>query len=221
MGTVIFEPTSSAKSTVFFNTPKHITCYPSAAAFAAAPNTHELDAMFLAAEAAELFSTDLPWWKIIDSLLIESRFRDSLEALSRSSGMDLITSGILQKAINLIPYIPNLFIKLGEKGCLVVRLLAPRDKLLKTRTERGILVRRAREGEEVGGIYIRHFEAEEMEGEIISVNGAGDTFLGVLVGSMVKGGDGEIEEVVERAQRAAVLTLQSQEAVSKKIRELV
>ncbi|KAF8534280.1 Indigoidine synthase A like protein-domain-containing protein [Trichophaea hybrida] len=219
--TFIFEPTSSTKSTTLFNSPKHLTCYPSTVVFAAAPNTHELDAMYSAAEAAELFSTDLPWWKIIDSLLIESRFHDSLETLSRSSGMDLITSGTLQKAINLVPYIPNLFIKLSEKGCLVVRLLAPGDKMLETRSGRETLVRKARVGEEVGGIYIRHFEAEEVEGEVLSVNGAGDTFLGVLVGGMVKYGDGEIEETVEMAQRAAVLTLGTREAVSERIQELV
>lgn len=176
--------------------------------------------MYDAATHAELFDTHLPWWIIIDSLLIESTFRDSLEQLSRSSGTDLISTGILQKAINLSPYIPNLYVKLGANGCLLVRLCAPGDGLLRERTGRGKVVRKAREGEEVGGIYIRYFPAEEVEeGGVVSVNGAGDTFLGVLVAGLGRGE--EVEEAVGRAQRAAVLTLGCREAVSAGVKGMV
>ena len=51
--------------------------------------------------------------------------------------------------------------------------------------------------------------------EIVSVNGVGDTFAGALVAGMAKTGSGaRVEDFVDVAQRAAVLTLKSKESVS-------
>jgi pseudouridine-5'-phosphate glycosidase/pseudouridine kinase len=218
----VFEPTSAAKSTAIFspafNPRKKLGTFPEHSLYAAAPNAQELDAMYTAAADAELFSTKLPWWAVIDSLLLDSNFRADIDALSRSSGVDLVGTGLVQKAINLVPYIPNLFVKLGEKGCLVVSLLQPGDKTLEKRPGPDAVVMKARVGEEVGGLLVRHFEAEKVD-QVVSVNGAGDTFLGVAVAGLVRGEP--LESVVEKAQRAAVLTLQSREAVSRRIEDLV
>ncbi|KAA8894309.1 Indigoidine synthase A like protein-domain-containing protein [Sphaerosporella brunnea] len=217
---VVFEPTSAAKSTAIFSSPKKLGTFPTASLYAAAPNAQELDAMYHAASDAELFSTELPWWGIIDSLLLDSEFRTSIDALSRSSGVDLVSTGLVQKAVNLLPYIPNLFVKLGEKGCLVVSLLPPDHKALnEKRRTAGAVVVKARLGQDTGGLLVRHFEPESVQ-RVVSVNGAGDTFLGVVVAGMVRG-EASLGSIVERAQRAAVLTLQSTQAVSEKIRDLV
>lgn len=55
--------------------------------------------------------------------------------------------------------------------------------------------------------------------EIVSVNGVGDTFLGVLVAGLAKGLDYD-ESLIRIAQKAAVLTLKSSEAVSPDVRDL-
>jgi pseudouridine-5'-phosphate glycosidase/pseudouridine kinase len=67
---------------------------------------------------------------------------------------------------------------------------------------------------EVGGIYVRLFEPEEVlgPGEVVSVNGVGDTFLGALMAGISRGR--RIEDVVNLAQRAAVFSLKSRETVS-------
>lgn len=68
----------------------------------------------------------------------------------------------------------------------------------------------------VGGVYMRLFPAvEEVRIEdVVSVNGVGDTFAGTLVAGLA-GRDGRrVEEIVDIAQRAAVLSLKSKEAVS-------
>lgn len=219
---VIFEPTSTAKSTAIFNSPGILSCFPQIpTVYGAAPNLSELDAMYDCASNLNLFSTHLPWWNVIDSLQIESGFRNSLFALSNTTGTDLTSSGTLQKAINLVPYVPNLFIKLGKYGCLVVKLLAPDDPALKDRGRAAaMVVRKGRDGTGVGGISIAHYPAEKPKGKIVSVNGAGDTFLGVLIGGLVKGCD-DMEEIIGRAQRAAVLTLECAEAVNPDIRNLL
>lgn len=57
---------------------------------------------------------------------------------------------------------------------------------------------------------------EEVEVEdIVSVNGVGDTFCGTVVAGLAsKQGRGRVEDFIDIAQRAAVLTLKSKEAVS-------
>lgn len=74
----------------------------------------------------------------------------------------------------------------------------------------------------VGGVYMRLFPAvEEVEGEhVVSVNGVGDTFVGTIVAGLAaqKRDDGtaagRVEDFIDIAQRAAVLTLKSKESVS-------
>lgn len=60
--------------------------------------------------------------------------------------------------------------------------------------------------------------------DIVSVNGVGDTLLGVLMAGIVRevkaGRVPRLEDLVPVAQQAAVLTLRSSEAVSPIIRDL-
>lgn len=57
---------------------------------------------------------------------------------------------------------------------------------------------------------------EEVKPEdVVSVNGVGDTFAGTLIAGLAKRGkNARVEELIDLAQRAAVLTLKSKEAVS-------
>ena len=197
--------------------------------------------MFAAASAQGLLSTDRPhWWRVVDALGIDAAFRNQLLALARRAGAaagreGLVAAGTVQQAIQLLPYVPNLFVKLGPGGCLVVRLLEPGHGDLQHAASGhdGRVVRRARDGPgtgagtDVGGVYIRHFPAAPLpapvdgdgDGGVLGVNGAGDTFLGVLVAEMVVRGHG-LEPSVALAQRAAVLTLGCRDAVSERVRAL-
>ena len=55
---------------------------------------------------------------------------------------------------------------------------------------------------------------------IVSVNGVGDTFLGVLMAGLTKEKPKNIVELVDIAQRGSVMTLKSKEAVSPEISTL-
>ena len=59
---------------------------------------------------------------------------------------------------------------------------------------------------------------EVLKSEIVSVNGIGDTMLGVIVAGLVQGHI--LEKVVPIAQDAAVLTLRSAQAVSVEVRSI-
>ena len=72
------------------------------------------------------------------------------------------------------------------------------------------------------GIYMRLFPPAEIvpQKDIVSVNGVGDTFLGVLMAGLAKENPKTIDELVMVAQQASVLTLKSKESVSPDIESL-
>ena len=79
----------------------------------------------------------------------------------------------------------------------------------------------------VGGVYMRYFPAAETipEDQVVSVNGAGDTFLGVVVaGLAMDGGKGNLsnnlEDLISIAQKASICSLKSKAAVSPEIETL-
>jgi len=68
---------------------------------------------------------------------------------------------------------------------------------------------------------MRLFPAAETvrQGEVVSVNGVGDTFLGVLIAGLAKGLEYD-EQLINIAQKAAAMSLKSSEAVSPNISDL-
>lgn len=84
---------------------------------------------------------------------------------SRSLLPDLAGEGMIPQAIKLLPYIPNILVKLGSLGVLMVRL-CPKNNDIKSNPN---ILR-------INGVYvdvvIQHFPGLEHEG-VVSVNGAG------------------------------------------------
>jgi len=112
-------------------------------------------------------------------------------------------------------------VKLGADGVILVQLLPPSTPPTSAALPPGTIVSRGTGA--VGGILVRHFPAEVISQEdIVSVNGAGDTFLGVVLAGLAKVGVNgvHVEEVISRAQKAAWLTLRSPESVSGRVVEI-
>ncbi|KAK2762848.1 hypothetical protein FQN54_001023 [Arachnomyces sp. PD_36] len=228
---VAFEPVSTAKSTRLFTTYGSDSPVISASNIApnhvidlAAPNRLELTAMYTAAREVDLF--DAPeWWQIINSLgMSGSRSRDHLVALTNAK---LVDEGIPQQSIQLLPFIPCMMVKLGAQGVLLTQLLRPGDPRLTSPTSRPyILNPSVTDSEIVGGVYMRHFPPAEIipEDEVVSVNGAGDTLLGVTVAGLAmesrENGPRNLEDIIPVAQRASVCSLKSKAAVSPDIASL-
>jgi len=180
-----FEPTSVLKSLKLFEHPN--TIFAGSVRYAS-PNEYELEAM--SNEAGKQFSTG----------------RDVNETYNRSSvnwnELPLYTHRFIPHAFHLANYIPNLFVKFGEYGSLLVRKSAERTSEPKYR-------------------YLKPKAIQV--GEIVSVTGAGDSFVGTLLASLhVHHSFVEDDDIMCRiicnAQRAAVLTLKSDKAVSSEIK---
>jgi pseudouridylate synthase / pseudouridine kinase len=208
---VAYEPVSIAKSSRLFSVmnknEERLGVFPSPSIDLATPNKYELASMYAAAQE-NLYFEDSRWWEVIDSLGMTGA-RDRFVRITSPAMTD---AGIPQQTIQLLPYIPTIITKLGEQGALLTMLLEKEDpKLYDPASEPFILTRSFNDHPHVGGVYMRLFPAERVD-EVVSVNGVGDTFLGVMVAGLARGG--KAERLVDVAQKGAVLTLQSFESVS-------
>ncbi|KAL3471688.1 Indigoidine synthase A like protein-domain-containing protein [Aspergillus californicus] len=216
---VAFEPVSTVKARALFKAStgmeaaiKESTCVPDHSVNLAAPNEYELAAMYMAARDNGLFES-AGWWRIIDGLgMSSSGSRDRLVALTSAA---LVDAGIPQQSIQLLPFLPCIITKLGARGALLTQLLKPGDPRLTAPDYTPYILSRAASPDQlVGGVYMRLFPpaANLEDGDIVSVNGAGDTLLGAVISGLASGS--RIENVLPLAQEASVMTLKSPGGVS-------
>ena len=222
---VSFEPVSTAKAIGIFQLPtdKQISTFPTASIDLSTPNQFELSAMHAAARSLDFFDRD-DWWHVIDALGIPST--GARVAFAQATSSALVDQGVPQQCVQLLPFIPSLCVKLGPQGVLLAQILPVGDERLHSREHSPYILSRCNNQSEatlgVGGVYMRLFPAAErvLEEDIVSVNGVGDTFLGALVAGLAVAGGVKLEDLVDIAQQAAVMTLKSKEAVSPEIAAL-
>lgn len=214
---VAFEPVSVPKSRGLFANQRGLPklgIFPHASIDLASPNSHELASMYEAAkESGHLDSME--WFEIIDAF----GMRGARDRFVRLTSAHLTDAGLPVQCVNLLPYIPTLLAKLGPEGVLYTTILGRDDPRLRDRdAEEYILARASPNHPSVGGIYMRLFPPAELVDDVVSVNGVGDTFLGVLVSGLSQGGS--MEKLIGVAQKGAVLTLRSMQSVSPKLSEV-
>ncbi|KAK5687775.1 hypothetical protein LTS10_001915 [Elasticomyces elasticus] len=217
---VTFEPVSNLKGASLFKLPKDhpLAVFPAPSVHLTTPNAYELAAMHAAARDAGLFDRQ-DWWEVIDALGIPDTGARMQMSLAASSA--LVDQGVPQQSVQLLPFIPTICCKLGAQGVLLTQLLPAGDARLTSGDYAPYILSRCTNGTEdklgVGGVYMRLFPAvEEVDAEeVVSVNGVGDTLAGALVAGLAqREGKARVEDLVDVAQRAAVLTLKSTESVS-------
>jgi pseudouridine-5'-phosphate glycosidase/pseudouridine kinase len=131
-------------------------------------------------------------------------FRARLETWIRKSELEWVAEqGVVQKAIGLLPFVDDLWIKCGRLGVVRVHLAVPtsRDQEgLRYTLPDGRILR------------VKHFLPLTIRGEqVVSTTGAGDTLVGGLVAGLLSG---EEESVwVSRALERVKKTMMSHRAV--------
>ena len=221
---VAFEPVSAAKSKRLFPplsaTTAPLSAIPGNVLSLTTPNAIELASMHTAAGDAELFERS-DWWQAIDCMGMSSAgSRDKLAAMTNVA---LADQGVPQQSIQLLPFIPTILTKLGSQGVLMTQLLRPLDpRLTSGSSSPYILSRSTIENSIIGGVYMRLFPPAEKvpEDQVVSVNGVGDTFLGVIIAGLAQNSPRDLTDLVEIAQQASVMTLKSKESVSPEIATL-
>ncbi|KKY26604.1 hypothetical protein UCDDS831_g01264 [Diplodia seriata] len=223
-----FEPVSAVKSARLFspppsavkkpaNSPPSFPLFPQPLVDLTTPNAIELETMWRAAREAELLATPAHW-QVTNAFNLPQGGATPL--LTQATSPDLVRRGVPQQALQLLPLVPTILTTLGAEGVLLTMLLRRGDERLRDPEAAGWILSRGDDeagAVDVGGVYMRLFEPEEVlaDGEVVSVNGVGDTFTGVLVSGLSRGM--RIEDVVPVAQRAAGLSLRSEKAVSEEV----
>lgn len=143
-------------------------------------------------------------WDRINSYNLLADFRAKLETwTSRSKGRGWTAEqGVVQKAIGLLPFVEDLWIKCGSLGVIRIHLTSEpggsgdlRHSLPDGRTLR-----------------VKHFLPLEIkDDEVVSTTGAGDTLVGGLVAGLMSGEEEEVwvRTALERVKR----TMMSHRAV--------
>lgn len=219
---IAFEPVSAQKASRLISLMKPDTAIPNHLFNLATPNILELQTIYNAAWDAMLFETE-SWWSVINALNLSRT--GSRDRFIQMTNMQLVDQGVPQQCLQLLPYIPCIVTKLGAEGCLLSQLLQPGDPRLRDPDSAPYVFGRALEdGGTIGGVYMRLFPPSELvkQEEVASVNGVGDTLLGVLVAGLAKkGGEARVEDVLMLAQEAAVRTLKSTKSVSEEVRGIL
>ncbi|KAF7539482.1 hypothetical protein G7Z17_g12403 [Cylindrodendrum hubeiense] len=215
---VAFEPVSTAKSMNLFCPQKghpRLRVFPEPTVDIASPNSYELAAMYSAARVNGYLEAP-EWFDVIDAFNIRAGARDRFVRLTSA---ELTDAGVPVQSMQLLPYIPTIVTKLGSQGVLLTTILGRDDPRLKDRdAEEFILTRSPVDHPTVGGVYMRLFPSAEKVENVVSVNGVGDTFFGVLISGLAQGG--KVENLIDVAQKGAVLTLKSYQAVSPDLNRL-
>ncbi|CAI7602335.1 unnamed protein product [Penicillium viridicatum] len=226
---VAFEPVSTAKSRRLFGSSANSTgatigpnqTVPDNAISLACPNRLELAAMYTAARESSLFES-AGWWHIINTMNMSPT--GSRERLIAITSLSLVDEGLPQQTVQLLPFIPCIVTKLGGAGALLTQLLPPGDPRLTDPESAPYILSRASPASDVpfGGVYMRLFPPAAILGidDIVSVNAAGDTLLGVVVAGLAKDSSVRVENVIPIAQEASRKTLASAGGVSKELVEL-
>lgn len=212
---IAVEPVSVEKSSRLIELMKSNAVMPKNLIDLVTPNRLELDMMYNTARDALLFESE-PWWQIINALNLPRG--GSKDRLIQMTNAELVEQGVPQQSLQLLPFMPCIITKLGAQGCLLTQLLRPGDPRLRLPESAPYILGRAMEDEtRVGGVYMRLFPPAELveQEQLVSVNGVGDTMLGVLIALLIKRNAGVwIEDVVMLAQKAAVRKLKNNRAVS-------
>ena len=198
---VAFEPVSTAKCRRLLTAPT------SPGINLAAPNQLELTTMYTTAYENNFFDTET-WWHTIDAMGITPSSNTTAQITSLTSP-DLVKTGIPQQCIRLLPFIPCIITKLGPQGVLLTQLLPKDDPRLSSPDAAPYILSRGYSDANVGGVYMRLFEPAALPRDIVSVNGAGDTLLGVVVAELASGSGKQVEDIIPAAQEASVKTLMS------------
>ncbi|KAK5102733.1 hypothetical protein LTS08_003533 [Lithohypha guttulata] len=184
----------------------------------ATPNMLELAAMHQAAQNNGFFE-DEHWWEVINDFGLSSA--GSRDKFVRMLGKDLTDQGVPQQNIRLLPFIQHIVTKLGPQGSLLTMSLPSTD----VRTSHPDYLPFILPGGK-RSVYMRLFPPPTFvsQHEIVSVNGVGDTLLGVMMAALVAeekaGQQPRLDKIIPMAQKASILTLKSKDSVSPLIKTM-
>jgi len=150
-------------------------------------------------------------WEEVNAYNLLGDFRAKLDSWTNKEGRGWMRDqGVVQKAIGVLPFVGNLWIKCGSLGLVHVHLVSSGHTREMGGKGEGELRHSLPDGRT---LRVKHYPPLEIRGdEIVSTTGAGDTLVGGLVAGLM-GKEGKEEVWVGRALERVVRTMKSHRAV--------
>ncbi|BGP36708.1 hypothetical protein JCM10449v2_000609 [Rhodotorula kratochvilovae] len=212
-----FEPTSNAKSLKLLkalSSPRVSALLPLSTPLVSfsTPNIHELQTLYdkIAFSDSAVYAPGA-WF---DGITVPSAELATLLPPWTTS------TGAAQMALRLLPLVRTLLVKAGADGVLAVQRVSGVDAVAAWRAlprRKGTVVVPS-ESSPAKAVVLRHYPALPLLAEdVVGVTGAGDSLAGATLAALVRGlradVPGELDRIADLAQRAAIATLKSSEAV--------
>ena len=183
------------------------------------PNNLELKNLYDALRNKGLLETD-HWWQFIDSLQLDSDWRNSVERLAKRSGQEWIgQEGVAQMMVSLLPWVGNLWLKCSDKGVVYLGIQEDQGTSASTSASKRTSTKAIHElppttGRAPRRLVMAHYAAESLP-SIVSTTGAGDSFVGGLLSQVNRRQDWtkSIDQIVNTAMGCAERSLVSERAV--------
>lgn len=178
------------------------------------PNAVELSELYEQAKAENLISTPD----------CRSEGAESFDLASDLLGLGFpLQNGILQASLNLIPWFPNIWLKIGRYGVIRFSKDLEEGKANPAETYSYRSWKILGSSPSQPPIRVEHFKAAFVdEQDMVSTTGAGDSFVGGLVAALAKKDRGKKleREDVAMALRCAAASLLTEQAVSAQVTKI-
>lgn len=198
---VIIEPTSSYKATRLPRVnSKNLKVFPNNIILLITPTVAELNAFHESFSNRELFDDYDEWFPLLDTLGVDSLFREKLNKQAHRFQVlkQGLNDGFLQQSFQILPYLPNILLKLGPQGLLYIGLSTSIDDYssIPTSSDYSPEFTITSSGREfVGsdgenkkmGVVIQYFSIPDVNKNLAvkNVTGAGDSLLGYLTARLL------------------------------------
>ena len=240
---IIVEPTSFPKSKRLAQA-HHLT-FPNNAIKLITPTQAELESIHSEFSEKGYFEDYDNWFPMLDSLGINTEFRNRCEVLGRKTDYAILgkmfQNGTIQQSLQLLPYFQTILVKLGELGVVLVSISTSVEdhKSIPTTSQYKPRFTVTSTGTKINnnhmGVVIQYYPIpqENVDIDIKNVTGAGDSFLGYLVARLLSEHPLWLEpeistveqewnkwESIYKAQLASGLSLMSDASISPQLLQI-
>lgn len=177
------------------------------------PTKNELDTIYDTFMTTGKFDTD-EWFGLLDHLQFNQINNLQLPLMIKS----LYNQGYIQKCFKLLPYFPNIMLKLGLEGVLSIGINDSGLLLYNNTNNQGHEDHIESYKVSTDKFYIDYYPIPQQNKDlsIVNVTGAGDTFLGYIISHL------QLPKalLIHNAQLAAGLSICYNDAISPKVKDI-
>ena len=193
---VLIEPTSGVKCVKLGRC--HLPIFPNTPVKLVTPTVEELLTIYTSFAESGKFEDIDNWFNVLDSLGVGGDFRERLSHASHRFPLiaTYLHQGVFQQAFQLLPFFPNILVKDGANGVMLVQITREANRVRSLLSKQHLTYKDNRTtassftiasdgGRHNLAVVIQHFAAATVDAaQIINVTGAGDSLAGCLLAQL-------------------------------------